>query len=277
MREMATLLGRLLGIVDVAIISGGAWGQFEKQVLAFLPHDERLKRLSLLPTCGTKFYRFDGAWKKLYSEDFSVDEKKKIIGALNQAVRQAGFKAEKHWGDLIEDRDSQITFSALGQAAPLAEKEKWDPDFAKRKTIKGILAPLIPTFSIQLGGSTSIDVTRPGIDKAYGVKKLHETLGIAIADMIFVGDAIFPGGNDYPAEQAGAESIRVRDPHETKRVVEAICACLETGDSHRQIAELRIVALTSAPARFCLRAIPRKSRHGEARQRDRGIDAGDSR
>ena len=136
--EMATLLGRLLGIVDVAIISGGAWGQFEKQVLAFLPHDERLKRLSLLPTCGTKFYRFDGAWKKLYSEDFSVDEKKKIIDALNQAVRQAGFKAEKHWGDLIEDRDSQITFSALGQEAPLAEKEKWDPDFVKRKSIKGI-------------------------------------------------------------------------------------------------------------------------------------------
>ena len=234
--EMARLLARLLGTVDVAIISGGAWAQFEKQVLALLPRDERLRRLSLLPTCGTKFYRFDGSWKKLYSEDFAVDEKKKIIGALDSAVQQAGFKAEKHWGDLIEDRDSQITFSALGQAAPLAEKEKWDPDFAKRKAIEAILAPLIPAFSIHLGGSTSIDVTRQGIDKAYGVKKLHETLGIPIADMIFVGDALFPGGNDYPAEQAGAESIRVRDPHETKRVVEAICACLETGDSHRQFA-----------------------------------------
>ena len=48
----------------------------------------RLKRLSLLPTCGTKFYRFDGTWKKLYSEDFTVDEKKKIIGALNSAVQR---------------------------------------------------------------------------------------------------------------------------------------------------------------------------------------------
>jgi phosphomannomutase len=234
--EMATLLTRLLGTVDVAIISGGAWAQFEKQVLTLLPRDERLRRLSLLPTCGTKFYRFDGAWKKLYSEDFAVDEKRKIIAALDSAVQKAGFKTEKHWGDLIEDRDSQITFSALGQAAPLAEKEKWDPDFAKRGKIKAILAPMIPKFSIHLGGATSIDVTRPGIDKAYGVRKLHETLGIAIADMIFVGDAIFPGGNDYPAEQAGAESIRVRDPHETKRVVEAICACLETGADHRQFA-----------------------------------------
>jgi HAD superfamily hydrolase (TIGR01484 family) len=232
--EMAALLARLLGIVEVAIISGGAWGQFEKQVLTFIPHDERLKRLFLLPTCGTKFYRFDGAWKKLYSEDFTDDEKKTIVAALEVAVRQAGFTTENHWGEPIEDRDSQITFSALGQAAPLDQKEKWDPDFAKRKAIQAILAPLIPAFSIQLGGSTSIDVTRPGIDKAYGVRKLHETLGMSIADMIFVGDAIFPGGNDYPAKQAGAESIRVRDPHETKRVVEAICACLETGD--RQMA-----------------------------------------
>ncbi len=191
--------------------------------------DERLKDLSLLPTCGTKFYRYDEAWTKLYSEDFSVDEKKKIFSALNDAIDQSGFRAGKHWGDLIEDRDSQITFSALGQEAPLKEKTKWDPDFKKREKIKKILAPLIPAFSIQLGGSTSIDVTRPGIDKGYGVRKLHETLGIAIERMIFVGDAVFPGGNDYPAKQAGVVSIEVRDPHETKRVIEATIACLSAG------------------------------------------------
>ena len=44
--------------------------------------------------------------------------------------------------------------------------------------------------------------------------------------MIFIGDALFPGGNDYPAEQAGVVSIRVRDPNESKRVIEAIVACL---------------------------------------------------
>jgi HAD superfamily hydrolase (TIGR01484 family) len=225
--EMATLLARLLEVVKVAVISGGAWPQFEKQVLSNLPHDERLAELSILPTCGTKFYRYDGAWQKLYSEDFSVDEKKRIVSGLNKAIDQSGFRAVKHWGDLIEDRGSQITFSALGQEAPLAEKKKWDPDFKKREKIKAILEPLISEFSIQLGGSTSIDVTRPGIDKGYGVRKLYETLGIAIEDMVFVGDALFPGGNDYPAKQAGVVSIEVRDPHETKRVIEAITACLE--------------------------------------------------
>ena len=155
------------------MISGGAWAQFEKQVLSYLPQDERLKDLSLLPTCGTKFYRYDGAWQKLYSEDFSAEEKEKIIGGLNKAIDQSGFRAVKHWGDLIEDRDSQITFSALGQEAPLDEKKRWDSDFKKRKKIKEILKLLLPDFSIQLGGSTSIDVTRPGIDKGYGVRKLR--------------------------------------------------------------------------------------------------------
>jgi len=229
--EMATLLARLLEVVKVAIISGGAWAQFEKQVLSYLPQDGRLKDLSLLPTCGTKFYRYDGTWQKLYSEDFSTEERERIINGLNQAIDQSGFRVVKRWGDLIEDRGSQITFSALGQGVPLDEKKKWDPDFKKRNQIKEILKPLLPEFSIQLGGSTSIDVTKPGIDKGYGVRKLHETLGIPIDDMIFVGDAVFPGENDYPAKQAGVVSIEVRDPHETKRVIEATIACLEGGDS----------------------------------------------
>ena len=189
--EMATLLSALLGTVKVAVISGGDWPQFEKQVLANLPHDEHLKNLSLLPTCGTKYFQYSRVWKKVYSEDFTADEKKKIIGSLMQALATAGFKAEKVWGETIEDRGSQITFSALGQQAPLEEKKKWDPDFTKRKKIKSFLDKLIPEFSIRLGGTTSIDVTKPGIDKAYGIRKLRDTLGIAIKEMIFVGDALF--------------------------------------------------------------------------------------
>jgi len=225
--EMATLLDHLLKIVKVSVISGGAWLQFEKQVLAHLSKDQRLKNLSLLPTCGTKFYKYDSKWELLYSEDFSIEEKKKILSSLKQSTETAELKPAKTWGDLIQDRGSQITFSGLGQQAPLEEKKKWDPDFAKRKKIKVLLDKLIPEFSVRLGGATSIDVTQQGIDKAYGIRKLRDVLGIAISEMIFIGDAVFPGGNDYPAKEAGALSIRVRDPHETKRVIEAIIACLE--------------------------------------------------
>ncbi len=224
--EMSRLLRDLLSIAKVAVISGGDWPQFEEQVLSHLPHEASLVNLSILPTCGTKFFRYAEGWKKLYEEDFTVDEKTKILASLERAVAEAGFKAEKVWGEVIEDRGSQITFSALGQQAPLEAKTKWDPDFAKRKKIKAILDPLIPTFSVRMGGATSIDVTRSGIDKAYGIGKLRDILGISLKEMIYVGDALFPGGNDYPAEETGVVSIPVRGPNETKRVVEAIIYCL---------------------------------------------------
>ena len=223
---MSARLHNLLGVVKVAIISGGDWPQFEKQVLSHLPHDDRLLNLFILPTCGTKFFQYNGAWKKLYSEDFTADEKRKIVDSLNSAVGKAGLKAEKVWGEVIEDRGSQITFSALGQQAPLEEKGEWDPDFNKRRRIKAILDGLIPEFSARMGGATSIDVTKPGIDKAYGIEKLRDILNISLSEMIFIGDALFPGGNDYPAEQAGVVSIPVRGPSETKPVTEAIIACL---------------------------------------------------
>ena len=175
--EMSRLLGDLLGIVKAAVISGGDWPQFEKQVLSHLPHDANLANLSILPTCGTKFFRYAGDWKKIYSEDFTANEKEKIVSSLKKAVEEAGFQAKKVWGEAIEDRGSQITFSALGQQAPLEEKKKWDPDFAKRKKIKAILDTLIPEFSVRMGGATSVDVTKPGIDKAYGIGKLRDVLG----------------------------------------------------------------------------------------------------
>ena len=224
--EMAELLGKLLGTVRAAVISGGDWPQFKKQVLAHLGTDANLDNLSILPTCGTKFYKYDKEWAKVYSEDFTSEERKSIIDSLNKAIDQSGLRAEQVWGEVIEDRGSQITYSALGQHAPLEPKKKWDPDFTKRKKIKAMLDPLIGDYSVRLGGATSIDITKPGIDKAYGIRKLRDLLGIAIKEMIFIGDALFPGGNDYPAEEAGVESICVRDPDETKRVIEAIIACL---------------------------------------------------
>ena len=228
-KDMSERLAALLTVAKVAIISGGDWPQFQKQVLAHLPKGKKLQNLSILPTCGTKFYQYKSGWKLLYAENFTDAQKKKIIASLNEAVDASEYKATKTWGETIEDRGSQVTYSALGQAAPLDEKKKYDPDFKKRDKIKKHLDKLIPEFAVNLGGATSVDVTKKGIDKKYGIHKLRDVLNIEIKDMIFIGDAIFPGGNDYPAKQAGAFSIRVSDPNETKRVVEGIIGCLDDG------------------------------------------------
>lgn len=226
-KEMAAILGSLLAVARVAIISGGDWPQFEKQVLSHLTDKKQFKKLSILPTCGTKYYQYKKGWTELYAENFTEEEEHEIIQNLQQAVADSGFKAEKTWGKQIEDRGSQITFSALGQRAPLAEKKKWDPKFLKRKKIKLKLDKTLSAFSVQLGGATSIDITKPGIDKAYGIGKLKKVLGIKISEMIFIGDALFDGGNDHPARKTGVDCIQVRDPDETKRVIEGIVACLK--------------------------------------------------
>lgn len=224
--QMATLLNALLNKTKVAIISVGKWQQFENQLLINLAQNDSLKNLSLLPTCGTKFYQYQSNWQLLYSEDFSQNEKDKIINAITNTINLTGFRAEKTWGEVIEDRGSQITFSALGQQAPIEEKIKWDADYAKRKEMKMLLDKLIPAFSVHLGGSTSFDITKLGIDKAYGIRKLRDILNIQIEDMIFIGDALFEGGNDFPVKNTGLFCLQVRNPSETKLVIETIIACL---------------------------------------------------
>ena len=226
--EMAELLGRLTRVAIVDIISGGDWPQFEKQVVSRMPADARLDNLVIQPTTGTKLYRHrDGQWQRLFADLFSPEESRKIRDALQKAVEQAGYANEQTWGDQIEDRGSQITFSALGQQAPLEAKEKWDPDHAKRKAVQAILQTMLPDLAINIGGTTSIDITRQGIDKAYGLKRLSETVEVPLDQILFLGDAIFPGGNDYPAKTLGLDTVRVRDVQETKSVVTGLIACMK--------------------------------------------------
>lgn len=227
-QEMARLLNSLLNIAKVAIISGGDWPQFVEQVLDHLPKKTALKNLSILPTCGTKFYQYKKDWKLLYEENFTQEERDKILRSLTPVLENANLKIRRIWGLQIEDRGSQITFSALGQKAPLIEKKVWDPDFEKRKKMVESLSKTLKGFSIGIGGTTSIDIVKPGIDKAYGIRKLKEILNIDIGDMLFVGDALFKGGNDHPAKKIGVDCIQVKDAEETKKIIETIVVLLKT-------------------------------------------------
>lgn len=223
---MGEALADLLGVADVAVISGGDWPQFQKQVASRLPERADLSRLWLMPTTGTKlFIHRNGDWSTVYAELFSGDERAGIIAAFNASLDATGFQPEETWGERIEDRGSQITFSALGQQAPVHAKEVWDPDFAKRKIIQADLKQRLPGLAINMGGATSIDITREGVDKGYGLKQLRDHSGIPLDAMLFIGDAIFPGGNDYPAKEIGLDTVRVRDPGDTLNVIAAIVAC----------------------------------------------------
>ncbi|KAH9884226.1 HAD-superhydrolase, subIIB family protein [Xylariomycetidae sp. FL2044] len=230
--SMGEALADLLSVAHVAVISGGDWPQFQKQVASRLPARADLSKLWLMPTTGTKLYTHQqagdggGGWAPVYAELFTAEAKQAILAAFDSALEATGFTPERTWGPRIEDRGSQITFSALGQQAPIAEKERWDPDFAKRRIIQEDLRGRLPDLSINMGGATSIDITQKGVDKGYGLKKLRDASGIPLERMMFIGDAIFPGGNDYPAKELGLETVRVKDPDGTLAAIAAIVACL---------------------------------------------------
>ena len=143
---MATALRRLLDVVPVCIISGGQVGQFRDQVLARLDADaDELSRLHLMPTCGTRYYTYDSsqpaqggdAWKLVYANDLTPEQ-------IRTGFEIVEAQARRLWGEILEDRGSQITFSALGQDAPLEAKRAWDPTGEKKAALRDAVAPLLP-------------------------------------------------------------------------------------------------------------------------------------
>lgn len=225
--EMAHLFVTLLKHSCVAVISGGDWPQFERQLLDQLPPCGTYEKLFLLPTSGTKFYRFDRIWTQIYADFFSDHERERVMKALTSAIAEADFADEIIWGEQIEDRGSQITFSGLGQEAAPEVKASWDPDIQKRNHLKALLNVRLADFAIRIGGSTSVDITKLGIDKAYGIGKLAKISGFGLPDMLFIGDALFPGGNDAPERDIGVATIAVHDIGDTKLVIETIIKLID--------------------------------------------------
>jgi len=223
-RDMARDMARLLKVKKVAVIGGGSYEQFRKQFIGHLDAPRgQLKGLFLFPTTSTSFYRYQGGWKKVYRKVLSIAEKKKIMGAFGRAFEKTGYRhPAQHWGKIIEDRGSQITFSALGQKAPVEAKAQWNKKSDVRPALMKTMQKRLPAFEVRRGGLTSIDVTHKGIDKAYGIRQIKKVLKISIRKMLFVGDALYPGGNDYAAKRTGVECLAVRGPEDTKKIIKKI-------------------------------------------------------
>ena len=227
--RMAALLGQLLERYEVCIISGGRFEQFHIQVIDCLNVPEHLlEKLHIMPTCGTRYYRYNvvqRSWEQQYADDFSKDDARRIMSVLETSAKELGLWVETPAGDIIEDRGSQITYSALGQNAKAADKYAWaEKNSARRQQLRDMVADLLPEVEVRQGGTTSIDITQKGIDKAYGMEKLMELHGFTKEDILFVGDKLQEGGNDYPVKAMGIDTIEVDGWTDTAFVLEGVLA-----------------------------------------------------
>ncbi|MDE2018865.1 MAG: HAD-IIB family hydrolase [Patescibacteria group bacterium] len=228
-KPMIRLILKLLEKKKMAVIGGGKYELFQRQLTAQLPHhDGRLQNLFLFPTTSNAFYRYHGQWRNVYQLKLSRAEKKRIkkeFAAVLKAVHYTPPK--KIYGVTLEDRTTQMSFSPLGQDIVTALgnkgirlKEQWNREHnpLRLKMVK-LLARRLPGLEVRAGGLTTIDITRKGIDKAYGVRQIKKTLKIPISRMLFVGDALYKGGNDAAVKKTGVDWMAVKNPKETEQII----------------------------------------------------------
>lgn len=226
-QEMIDMLCQLLKKKTVAIIGGGKYEQFQEQLLDHLKYPkELLEKLFPLPTSGSRMYQYkQGKWRLVYKTSLTAQEKKLILDSFKKSFHDVDYiPPKKTYGEIIEDRDSQITFSPLGQKAPLAKKQEWNKTSDIRPKLKTALEKYLSGFTVRLGGATSIDITKKGVDKAYGVRQIKKLLSTPIKKMVYIGDQLQEGGNDFAVVSTGIDTIPVASFEETKDLIRAVVA-----------------------------------------------------
>lgn len=225
--SMANLIKELVKQKMIIAIAGGSFKQLETQFIPPLLNDNSLipfiHNLILLPTSGSQRYEYDEIkkeWKLTDKEPLDVDVKKRAIKLLQEVINNPIYEIPPNpIGEIIEDRDTQITFTPNGQQAPVELKLRFDPDRNKREKIKAILSPQLPEVDLLINGTSSIDILPKGFNKAVGLMRFLDKIGLSKMDVIFIGDALFPGGNDYSVYEAGFDTIAVKNPGETEAII----------------------------------------------------------
>ncbi len=233
--DVADLLTQCLDHFEICPISGQKFDQFLVQIVDRLKDatPEQLEHLHLFVAQGTQYYRYNAKkkdWIQVYNYPLTEEQVEKITDAIRTAAEELGYwEADKlQKGDeIIENRLSQVTFSALGQKAGTEAKYAWDPDHKKREAIVERCKELAPEFEYEIGGTTSINAFTPGMNKVFGMNHLMEELKVEKSDILYFGDMTQPGGNDYPVVQMGIDTITVRSHEDTAYALRGILGLIK--------------------------------------------------
>ena len=220
---MLERLAKLLERMPVAIISGAGFDRIQKDFLSVLDHSHQVSQLYVFPNSAAQALRWIDGWHEIYNITLSIEERSKIRAAISAAAIELPVIRDANvYGDQIADREAQIAFTVVGLDAPQEYKREWDPDAGKRRIIRDYLMPLLPEFEIRTGGASTIDITRKDINKGYGVLWLAKELACEPHEMLYVGDALYEGGNDAAVIPTGIQTRQVSGPSETEQVIDEL-------------------------------------------------------
>jgi len=129
-----------------------------------------------------------------------------------------GVPPSVEYQDLVENRGCQITYSAIGAHAPLDKKREFDPGRTKRKRMLSIISFDFPGLVAKIAGTTSIDYTFSDGTKGDNIEKLRKLLKRKKSECLYVGDALYPGGNDESVVGVW-DTIEVGNPEDTYQLI----------------------------------------------------------
>lgn len=210
--DMAVELHRLAQRYTIAIITGGSMEQIQKQVITRLKFTHNFV---FLPTSGAQLW--DPEFNQ-YIYSYTLDDREiaEIYRAGFECLSRYTVLPDKVYGPIAENRAAQVTFSLCGQNAPVVVKREYNQeyDWCRRAAAK-FMQQQLSRFEVRCGGLTSIDVTKKGIDKGFGVTEFMKVTGYDKRDITFFGDQLMPGGNDQPVAELGIICIEVTGPQDT--------------------------------------------------------------
>ena len=226
--EILAGVQKLLERIPIAIITGATFPRMHEQFLSSLETHPRADQLYIFPTSSAQGYVFtDGAWKLLYDLSLNEESRTRIKKAIEDAVNSLEVLHNiPHYGERLIDKGAQIAYTHVGVDASKEVKDSWDPDGAKRQALWSALKKSLPEFEVLMGGITTIDITLKDVNKSHSVAWLSDRLGIPASDMLYVGDALYEGGNDAVVIPTGIQTRSVSGPAETQQVInELLAAC----------------------------------------------------
>ena len=220
--EMVERLRNLLDRIPVAIMTAASFQRMETQFLRELTTSAHISRLIIFSNVASECYLWKEGWQQEYDVSFSTKEHSEIKKAIEESVAEVQLAEHPKYRSLILERDGKIAYAAIGLDATQEEKKAWDPDRRKRTELAEAIRRRIPHAEISIGGTTTVDITPKGIDKAYGVEWLGKHLGVKPREMLYVGDALFEGGNDAVVITTGVITRAVSGPAETLQVIDEL-------------------------------------------------------
>ncbi len=150
---------------------------------------------------------------ELWNIPLDEDHRAEILSHINKLVALLDHELNQDWNP-IEDRGSQITFSPVGNTAPVEVKAAYDPDRQKREALLAKVPFVSSDLVVKIGGSTSLDYIHKDRHKGANVQKLINLMGWNKEECVYFGDGLYPGGNDE-AVIGIIETVAVADHRDT--------------------------------------------------------------